>query len=68
MYRLTINTPTAGGTITLYDGLSTSGTKMATITVSTSPQPVTLVYDIFFATGLFVVVATQAEDLTIIYK
>ena len=68
LYSLTINTPTAAGVITLYDGLSTSGTKIGTITVPSSPVPVSLEYNIYFATGLFVVVATQAEDITISYR
>ena len=68
LYNLVINTPIAGGTITLYDGLSTSGTKIATITVPTSPQLTSFQYDVFFAIGLYVVVATQTEDFTISYK
>ena len=68
LYSVTINTPTAAGVITLYDGLSTSGTKIATITVPTSPTPITLNYNIFFATGLYVVIATQTEDITIAYS
>ena len=68
LYGLTINSPTAGGVITLYDGLTTGGVKIATITVPTSPQLVSLYYDIYFTTGLYIVVATQAEDITISYK
>ena len=67
LYSVTFNTATAGGVVTLYDGLSTSGTKIATITVPTSPQLTTLFYDVFFATGLYVVIATQTEDITITY-
>ena len=68
LYSVTINTPTAAGVITLYDGLSTSGVVIATITVPTSPTPITLNYNIFFATGLYVVIATQTEDITITYS
>jgi len=68
LYTVTINTPTAAGVITLYDGLTTGGKVIATITVSSSPMPVSLEYNVFFATGLYVVVATQTEDITISYK
>ena len=67
LYNVTINTPTAGGTITFYDGLTTGGTAFAIITVPSSPMPVTLKYNLFFATGLYVVIATQAENVTITY-
>lgn len=67
LFSVTLNTATAGGVVTFYDGLSTSGTKIATITVPTSPQLNTLFYDVYFTTGLFVVIATQTEDITITY-
>jgi hypothetical protein len=68
LYQLSLNKPVATGVITLYDGLSTSDPVIATITVPANPQPVTLFYDLYFTKGLFVVVATAAQDLTIIYK
>lgn len=67
-YTLTLNKPVATSVITLYDGLTTGGTVIGTITVPTSPMPVTLTYDVYFATGLFVVVATASSDITINYK
>ena len=67
LYSVTINTATAAGVITLYDGVSTGGVVMATITVPASPQLTTLFYDVFFTTGLYVVIATQTEDITITY-
>ena len=68
LYLITLNKPVATGVITLYDGTSTGGKVIGTITVPASPQPVTFYYDCFFATGLFIVVATAAQDLTIVYK
>ena len=68
LYTLTLNNPVATGVITLYDGTSTSGTKIGTITVPASPMPVTLEYRVFFSVGLFVVVATAAQDMTISYR
>lgn len=67
LYSITFNSPVATGVVTLYDGTSTSGTKIGTITVPASPQAVTVFYDIYFAVGLFVVIATAAQDLTISY-
>lgn len=66
LFTLTLNTPVATGVITLYDGTSTSGTVLGTITVPTSPMPVSLTYNLFFNVGLFVVVATAAQNLTIV--
>lgn len=68
LYSITFNNPIATAVVTLYDGLTTGGTKIATITIPTSPMPLTLTYDIAFATGLFVVVATADCDFTITYK
>lgn len=68
LYSITFNKPVATGVVTLYDGTSTGGAVIATITIPSSPQPVTLIYDVFFATGLFVSVATAAQDLTITYR
>ena len=68
LYSITFNKPVATGVITLYDGTSTSGTVIGTITVPANPQPVTLFYDIGYTVGLYVVVATAAQDLTISYK
>lgn len=68
LYNVTFNNPVATSVVTLYDGLTTSGVKIATITVPASPFSVTLVYDVFFATGLFVVCATAASDITISYR
>ncbi len=68
LYSITLNKPTATSVITMYDGTSTSGTVIGTITIPASPMPVTLVYDVFFATGLFVSQGTAASDLTIAFK
>lgn len=68
LYSITFNNPVATSVITLYDGTSTGGTKIGTITVPASPQPSTLVYNIQYSTGLYVVVATAASDFTINYK
>lgn len=71
IYGITFNKPAATGVITLYDGTSTGGTVIGTITVSASPQVFT--WGPFnggfrFQNGLFVSVATAAQDLTISYR
>lgn len=68
LYSITFNKPVATSVVTIYDGLTTGGTVIGTITIPASPMPVTLRYDTYFSTGLFVVVATADQDLTIIYK
>ena len=65
LHAIALNTPIATSVITVYDGVSTSGTKLATITVPASPQATTLLYDVAFVTGLFVVMATANSDITV---
>lgn len=61
----TINTGGTGSTATFYDGTSTAGTKLATVSTTALA---TLFYDIAFTTGLFVVLAgAGAADVTITY-
>lgn len=62
---ISINTAGLTSTATLYDGLSTAGTKLATI--STLAQN-SMRYDIAFATGLFLVLTGGTPaDITITY-
>ena len=67
LHRDIINSPTAAGTITLYDGTSTSGSVIGVITVPSSPVPVSIEYGLYFNTGLFAVVASQTEDVAFVY-
>lgn len=68
LHAITINNPAATETVTIYDNTSATGTKIGTITVPASPVPVTLTYDVAFATGLTIVTATAASDITVSYK
>jgi hypothetical protein len=68
-----INTsPTAAGTATIYDGIDATGTVIAVITIrapSTQQTPMSLDYrGVAFSTGLFIVTASNAGDLTVIYE
>lgn len=67
LHTITLNKPTATAVITIYDNTAASGTVIGTITVPASPQPVTLTYDVTFTTGLTIVTATAASDLTVSY-
>lgn len=68
LYSITLNKPVATAVITIYDGLTTGGTVIGTITIPTSPMPVTLYYDVEYVVGLYIVVATASCDLTLNYK
>lgn len=65
--RIVVNAPTATETITIYDNTAGSGTKIGTITIPTSPQPVSLQYDATFWTGLTIVTATATSDITVVF-
>lgn len=68
LYSITFNTPTATSVITIYDGISTSGTKIGTITVPTSPMATTLFYNVQYLVGLYIVMATANSDITLNFK
>jgi hypothetical protein len=65
LHAITFNKPVATGVITLYDNTSAAGTVIGTITVPASPMPVTVFYDAAFSTGLTIVTATAAQDITV---
>ena len=66
LHSITFNKPVATGTVE-FDNALTNTNAMGIITVPSSPQPVTLVYDVQFDTGLSITVGTAAQDLTIAY-
>lgn len=67
LHTITFNKPTATTVATIYDGVDTNGTKIGTITVPASPQPVTLHYDVAYTVGLTVVTGTADSDITVSY-
>ncbi len=67
LHTITINNPVATGVITIYDSLTAAGSVIATITTPANPQPFTLHLDATFTTGLTVVTATAAQNITISY-
>lgn len=73
MHTLTINRPdtTAGAIITIYDGIDNTGTVIAIITVDAAlfVVPVTLTYDVEFATGLYAEFSHEVTaDIMISYR
>lgn len=65
LHCIAFNKPIATSVLTIYDGLTAGGTVIATITIPASPMTPTMIYDVAFATGLFVVMATANMDVTI---
>lgn len=65
LHSIVINTAASTGTATVYDNTAGSGTKIATLGTGTAG---TFVYDICFNTGLTIVTATAAADITVTYK
>lgn len=67
LHTITFNKPVATGVVTVYDNTAASGTVIGTVTVPASPMPVTLTFDAAFSTGLTVVTATAAQDITVTF-
>lgn len=67
LHSITINDAGASSNVcTVYDGLSASGTVIATIDTAAATTPVTLLYDVQFNTGLTIVIATgTAANITV---
>lgn len=62
-----INAGASGETITIYDSLTGSGTKVGTITLAATSGGC-FNYNAFLTTGLTIVTAVAAADLTIIWR
>lgn len=68
LHSITFNKPVATEVVTIYDNTAASGSAViGTITIPASPQPVTLIYDAAFATGLTILTATASSDITVTY-
>ena len=67
LHTVCVNTPAATGTITIYDNTAGSGTKIGTITSFASVSGC-FTYDVAFWTGLTVVTATAAPDVTVTFR
>lgn len=68
LHTICLNKPVATETIAIYDGTSTAGTLIGTITVPASPLPGCLAYDVGYGAGLTIVTATASSDITVSYR
>ena len=66
LHAVIINAPAATGTITIYDNTAASGNIIATITM-VAGQAISIPYNIFFSTGLTIVTAVSAGNITIAF-
>lgn len=67
LHSITLNTPTATGTIVVYNSLAASGAKIASFTSATGQVPFSLVFDVAFSIGLTIVTDVAAQDITVTY-
>jgi hypothetical protein len=67
LHTVCVNTPAATGTVTIYDNTAGSGTKIGAIT-SFASVPGCFTYDVAFWTGLTIVTATAAPDITVSFR
>jgi hypothetical protein len=66
LVAIIVNTGASGGTATIYDSLTATGTKIGTALTTTTG--ITFPYNCRFGTGLTIVTATAASDITVIYR
>lgn len=64
LHSITFNKPVATGTVELDDAL-TNTNPFAIITSAAGAQPLTLLYDVQFKTGLSITTGTAAQDITV---
>lgn len=65
LHTVNINTRVASAVLTIYDGASTTGTKVATIDCASTGAAGTLLYDVICKNGVYVVMTGAAADVTI---
>ena len=69
LHAMTINNTVASTVITLDDAVSATTPNIAIVTLPAAlGAPVTVIYDVAFTTGLELVVATGAADVTLSYR
>lgn len=70
LYSITFNKTAANGVVTVYNNTAASGTAIATITSPATllQNQFTLIYNASFDTGLTILTATAAQDITVTYR
>jgi len=67
LHSVCVNNPSGSDTVTIYDNTAASGTKIATLALTTSSPTGCYVYDATFNTGL-TVVKSGTNDITVNYQ
>ena len=67
LHSITFNKPVATSVISLCDSSAGATGTFGIITVPSSPQPVTLRYDVTLTNGIVLNITTAASDITISY-
>jgi len=67
LHTVCVNTPAATGTAQIYDSTTAGGNKIGLIT-SYASTPRCFTYDVAFWTGLTIVTATAAQDITVSFR
>ena len=67
LHTVCINTPAATETVQIYDNTAASGTKIGLVTEYASTTGC-YTYDILFSTGLTIVTAVAAGDITVTWQ
>lgn len=68
LFGATINTPQAGASLKLYDGLDNTGTLLGTFSAAAAASFLMTLVGVSFATGLFAVTAGGTPaDITVYY-
>jgi hypothetical protein len=68
LHTVCFNTPLATEVTTIFDNTAASGTKIGTWTTPASPVASCILYDVAFTTGLTILTATAAGDITVSYR
>lgn len=69
LHTITVNTPAASGTLTIYNNTAASGTKIGTVTLPAAVgQPVTLIYDTNANIGITILSTIAGLDFTASWK
>lgn len=67
LHGVTVNTVVASQVITIYDGTSTAGNLICKITCPTTTFAPNNIYEVKYATGLYMITTTGAADITVSY-
>lgn len=70
LHAIVVNTPLASGKIEIFDNTAASGTSLGVITRPATlldDEPISVIYDAVFSTGLTVKTSGANQDITVIY-